>query len=560
MHAHEIVKDLETRRGAMEQVLSNFIPHYKELGEFIQPRRGRYTRGEENQGGKKHNSIINSEATWSLQVARSGMHAGTMSSARPWFELATPDKDLMEFQPVKVWLSQVAGKIRQIFNDSNFYNMSPLLLGELLLFGTGCMTHVDDFEDVARFYTHTAGSYLIAQNERFQVDTLCRHHVTQTVRQMIRKFKPENCSVFVNNAWDRGNYEVTVPVVHFISPNAEFKKDSKLSKDKRFKSIYYEPGSTGADQDKLLSVKGFEEFPAYCPRWDVTEEDVYGTDCPAMTALGDIKGLQIEEKRKAQGLDKMVSPPLQGPPSLRKTTTSSLPGGLTTFQGDDKTHKLSSIYDVNLSLGEIRLDINAVEKRISRAFFVDMFLAMSNIEGIQPRNEMDITLRNEERLLMLGPVLGRLHGEFLDKLIERTFKQGMRAGIFPPPPKELEGISLKVNYISTLAMAQRAVSTGAIERYANFGSGLAKGGWTGALDKFDADQAMDEFGIAIGVAPSVVRSDDAVAERRQAEQEAQAKAEAMETMDALTNAAKTASEADMSGNNALTKLEREAGQ
>src|SRR3546814_5846196 len=55
--------------------------------------------------------------------------------------------------------------------------------------------------------------------------------------------------------------------------------------------------------------------------------------------------------------------------------------------------------------------------------------------------------RNEERLLQLGPVLERLHGEFLDQLINRTFNQCVRAGILPEAPAELAGQSLKVNYI-----------------------------------------------------------------------------------------------------------------
>jgi hypothetical protein len=46
------------------------------------------------------------------------------------------------------------------------------------------------------------------------------------------------------------------------------------------------------------------------PRWDVTGNDPYGTGT-AFDAIGDIKQLQHETRRKAQAIDKMVDPPMR---------------------------------------------------------------------------------------------------------------------------------------------------------------------------------------------------------------------------------------------------------
>lgn len=495
----------EQRRGQLELERQSFIPHWRECAEYIRPRRGRFLITDRNKGDKRYQSIINSKATQAYQIAKSGMLAGSMSPARPWFALETPDPDLMDNNEVKIYLRDVEAVMRRIFNESNFYGAAAEFLGELILFGTAAMTHVDDFENVARFYTHTAGSYMIGTNDKYEVDVLYREY-EMTVKQMVEQFGKERCSRFVQDAYDRGNYNTWAPVIHAIEPNELYRPGSPFAGGKAYKSVYYEPTGTDVDREKLLSISGFDEFPAHVARWDVTGEDIYGTDCPGMTALGDIKGLQIEERRKAQAIDKMVHPPLSGPPSLRNNPVNQVPGGVTLY--DEGTGQdLRAIYQVNPQVGELRLDIEAVERRIDTAFFVDMFLAISHMEGIQPRNQLDITQRNEERLLQLGPVLEHIQSEFLGPLIERTFNQAQRAGILPPIPEVLEEVPLKVKYVSTLAMAQRAVAVQDIERVVNF-AGQAAAIWPEATQKIDIHQVIDLYSSAIGADPTIIVPDE----------------------------------------------------
>jgi Asp-tRNA(Asn)/Glu-tRNA(Gln) amidotransferase C subunit len=171
------------------------------------------------------------------------------------------------------------------------------------------------------------------------------------------------------------------------------------------------------------------------------------------------------------------------------------------------------------------------ESRIDKGFYVDMFLAISNMEGIQPRNELDLMQRHEERLLQLGPVLERVHGEFLEMMIDRIFDQIIAAGILPPPPQELGDQQLDVQFISSLALAQRAAATANIERTAAFVTQFSQiPGLESTVDKFDADQAIDEYAAALGAPPKIVRSDDKVQEIRDERAQKQAEAEQMQMM------------------------------
>lgn len=541
----------DRRWAAMSNERSTFQGHWKEIAEFTQPRKGRFFISDRNKGTKRHQAIINSAATQALRTATSGMLAGTMSPTRPWFGLETHDPKLMERQEVKTWLFEVENIMRTVMNDSNFYGQASTMLTELLAFGTAAMSHEDDFEDVARFYTHTVGSYVIGQNDRYEVDTFGREF-EWTTEQIVAGFDYENCSKAVQDEYDRGNYMGWHAIRHIIEPNPMYEEGSELNTKMKFTSVYYEPTATnGALRNRFLRKSGFKEFPVFVPRWSVTGEDIYATDCPGMTSLGDVKGLQIQEKRKAQGIDKMINPPLSGPASVRNANVNALPGGLTIYDQGIGDQRLAPLYMVNPQLQEMRVDIEAIEMRIEKAYFNDLFLAISNMEGIQPRNQLDIIQRNEERLLQLGPVLEQLQGEFLDPLIDRVFNQASRADILPPPPDGVEGTSLRIKYISTLAMAQRAVATQNIDRMVQFAGGLMQMGFPDAGMKVDALQAVDEYAKAIGAPPTVIVPDEVVQQKLAAQQQQQQQAQQLEAAQQGANVAKMASEAKLSEDESL---------
>jgi hypothetical protein len=366
----------QRRKASLINERQSFLPHYRELSENVKPRRGRFLITDRNKGSKRHQAIINSVGTQALKICVSGMLTGTMSPSRNWFSLEPFEKTLMEEKGVREWLGQVENILRTIFSESNFYSQAADLLGELILFGTGAMVHVDDFDDVARFYTKTVGSYAIGLDDRHEVDTFFEEF-EWTASQIAQKFGIENVSTQVKTAIDKGEYDRWFPICHFIEPNSDFRPSSPWAMDKKYKDVYYEPTEIAKEKYKYLKTGGWDMFPVYAPRWETTGTDIYGTDCPGMTALGDIKGLQIQEKIKAQGLQKQVHQPMTGPPSVRNVPVDQLPGGLTIYDGDDGKQKLRSLYDVQLPYRDLREDMTAVEERIKKAFFVDLFIPLS---------------------------------------------------------------------------------------------------------------------------------------------------------------------------------------
>ena len=511
----ELYKYLERRRNSLEAERTTFDSHWKALAENIQPRRGRWFVTDSNKGTRRHNYIINSAGTQALRSAAAGLFAGVMSPTRPWFNLAIEDQELSEFQPVNIWLRDVERRIYSLFNQSNLYNMAPVMFSELLLFATGCMVHSDDEADIARFYTQTVGSYYLGQNERLMIDTYMRKMQMQ-VGQLVSMFGLNKIPVSVSRLYDKGEYDKWFEVFQLIEPRREQSSDNPFNTNMPFRSVYWMHDD---HEKRILKESGYESFPVYAPRWGTTGEDIYGTDSPGMVVLGDVRQLQTQEKRKQQAIDKLVNPPLKGPPSLRNTEVNSLPGGVTIYDNPGQTAEgLSPLFSVQPQIREMVQDIEKTERRIQEGFFVDLFQAITRAEGSQYKNEEEIISRNEEKLLQLGPVLEQLHGEFLDKLIDKTFNQLISKELLPPPPEELQGSTLKVNYISSLAQAQRAVATGTIERLAGFVSNAAQI-QPNVIDKFDFDQAVDEYGKAILAPPKLVKGDEQVQQVREQRQQ-----------------------------------------
>lgn len=570
-------KDLEILKSQMDVERSSFLSHWKTLGDYILPRRPRFNTTDINRGDRRNLNIIDSTATLASRTLRSGMMAGVTSPARPWFRLTTPDPAMAEFGAVKDWLHVVSQRMTTVFLKSNLYNTLPIVYGDLGTFGTAAMIIEEDFEDVMRTSAQPIGSYYIANNERGKVDVFFREF-KMTVRQVVSKFAQkdlrtgeiiwDNMSDFVKNQYDLGQLESWVDVSHVIQPNSEFDPMKTESKYKRYVSIYYETGGhtpgalsypfgEGAYGDnKFLRESGYDFFPVLCPRWEITGEDTYGTDCPGMTALGDVKALQIMHKRKAQAIEKMVNPPLSGPSALRHQKVSLLPGDITYTDTREGMSGLRPIHETNPRIQELVMDIQEHQGRIRRAYYEDLFLMLSTTDR-RDITAREIEERHQEKLLALGPVLEQINQDLLDPLIDNTFNFMARQDMIPPPPEEIQGTDLKVEYISIMAQAQKLIGIGSIERFTGFVSQLAAVD-PSVLDKVNMDQTVDEYGEATGVPPGMVRSDDEVDALRQERAKAQQAQKMMEGMKTLTEGAKDLSQMDMSKDTALTRMVNDA--
>lgn len=537
------------RWAALESERSSWVDHWREISDYVLPRSGRFFSSDRNKGEKRHNNIYDNTGTLALRILGAGMMSGATSPARPWFRLATPDPELMQFDPVKLWLHDVTRLMLDVFQRSNTYRSLHQIYEELGSFGTAASIVTDDFDDVIHHHTLTAGEYAIATDHRGTVGTLYRKF-DMTVAQLVGEFGIDKVSATVKGMHDSGNLDAWVTVIHAIEPRKDRDATKRDALNMPWKSCYFE---IGMDEGKYLSESGFEEFPALCPRWSVSGGDIYGSS-PAMEALGDIRQLQHQQLRKAQGIDYMTKPPLQVPSSMKNRDVDTLPGGISFVDIAGPQGGIRTAFETRLDLNHLLADIQDVRERVRSAFYADLFLMLANDtrSGI---TATEVAERHEEKLLMLGPVLERLHNELLSPLVEMTFSRCLRAGILPPPPQELQGVDLNVEFVSMLAQAQRAVGTNAVDRFVGNMGAVAQFK-PDVLDKFDSDQWADMYSDMLGVDPKLIVADDRVALIRQQRAQAQQQAQQAEMMQQQAAAARDLASADTSGQNALTDVTR----
>jgi hypothetical protein len=549
----ELMKKVNVRVGDMENSVQTWRSHWAEIRDYISPWSGRGLTGksdsERNDGSKKHSKVFDSSPERGLGTMAAGLQSGLTSPARPWFKLALDDTDLMNYKPVAQWLYEVERRMRLIFSKSNLYDSLHQGYKELGAFGTSAMLIKEDFNSMIRTRAFTIGEYMLESGEDGTIDTFYRE-THMTARQVVQTFGEDNVSRKLMDRFKQAP-DTVFTICNLIEPNDSRMKIVSVGQ-RPWRSLYWEKGN--CEEQRFLSIRGFNNFPIAAPRWELLGRNVYGYG-PGMTILPDAKMLMKMQKKSIVALDKMVDPPLVAPGKHKNRNINTIPGGVT-FDPTMETGAASGIralYQVNPNIQAIEYKIERVQQAIREGLFNDLFKMLASLPDNHQMTATEVAERHQEKLLMLGPVLERLHSEQLDPIINITFDIMDRNDALPPIPPELEGKDLRVEYISILAQAQKAISITAINQFTGFVGNLAAVK-PEVLDKYNADEAVDEFAEATGIPPKMVKSKEEVDAIRQQRAEQERMQQMLETANQAAQGAETLSRASTEDNNVLGQL------
>lgn len=499
--------------------------HWRELADYTLPRRYKWliTPNQMQRGSPINQHILDNTGTLAARNLAAGIMTGTTDPTKRWFRLKVRGIDSTQTNPTSMWLSQAEKILDLIFQESNFYTAIAILYFDLVVFGTASMLIYEDFNNVINCINPCLGEYYVDINKSYFPDVFYREF-TMTVAAVVDEFGLENVSPSIARLWSQGGASLTreLVVAHAIEPNLDGRKFG-IPERFKFREVYWEWGGSASPQGGssfspgLLRKRGFHESPAIVVRWDVVSNDPYGRS-PGMDALPDIKQLQLETKRKAQGIDKMVNPPMVADVQLKNQPASLLPGGITYISGMLNQNKtgFAPVYMVNPQLSDMTADIERIQKMIGETFYNNLFQTMNNLRQGTSSNvtatEIDAT--RAEAMVMLGPVLDRINFEGLRQIVDRTFGITARAGILPPPPSEIAGAEINIEFVSMLEQAQDAADGAGIERVLQLVGNLA-GVNPDVLDVVDTDFAIEALSHKLGNDPRLIRSEKAIAAIRQ---------------------------------------------
>lgn len=489
--------DLIQRLNEMMGRRAPWESHWQELSDYVLPRRGDIARIT-SPGAKRNAKIFDSTAIEANEILAAGLHSMLTSPATPWFELRVRDIALLGDREVRAWLDLAAKEMHAALNASNFQTEVHELYLDLGCFGTAAMFIEEDAEQLVRFSTRTLSEIFVAQSATGRIDTVFRKF-SFTARQAVQRFGEDAVGERVRKLF-RENSESEIELLHAVIPREERNIGKRDSRNMPFASLYVDIMGR-----HVLSESGFQEFPYVVPRWSKASGEMFGRS-PAMKALADIKMLNEMCRTTIKAAQKVVDPPLlvadDGVMLPVRTTPASLNYARFLPNGTDPIRPLRTSADVGLGL---QME-ESRRKSIRSAFFVDQL----QLAGSPQMTATEVLQRTEEKLRLLGPMLGRLQTELLMPLIERVYGIMVRSDVLPEPPGSLTGAQAEITYVSPIARAQRSTEAQGLLSLIQIVAPLAQF-QPDLLDNIDGDAALKHLWTLFSVPQGLLRDERQVA-------------------------------------------------
>lgn len=502
-----------SRRNELETAFNAVKSDWQELAEYFLPRSVRFLVRNVNKPPARNKKIKDSTPLLALRNFSSGMMSGATNPATNWFRVKVHNYKQSESYEIKTWCNAVENLFRDIFNSSNLYRVLPAVYKQIGVFGISVIAMNSDESSVLNCMLLPVGSYRIAKNFKGEVDTICRVFM-ETAKNLYDRFGAENVSSDVLSAISSGRYEEMFEVVHFVEPNKEFLPLSPWAKDKAFVSVYYEASSK---EEKFLSKSGFDKFPYAVFESEVNGEDVYPTECPGVNALPDVKQLMSMVIDEGKALKKMISPTYKGPAGLKNKKMLDAPAAF--IEEDENGRGLSPVYEVNPRVLEVENIIEKLKDSVKEIFYNDLFSMILNTAE-RSRTATEVNELKEEKMVLLSPLLQQIHSG-LNRVIDWVFQESVSLDILPEPPAEIMGENMEIEFVSTLAQAQKAVKISAMERFTTFTVNLAQNLDASLKNKLNANKIIDDYADYANISPEQIVPTSSVEKQKQNAEEAE---------------------------------------
>lgn len=422
------------RWDQLETSCVNWRTHWQECYENIVPRKEDVV-ATRLPGDRRNSDLYDTTAILANEMLASALHGMLTNPETRFFELVFNDPMLDEDPAVKAWCQESGDRMFRALNNTNFQTEIYEIYIDLGAIGTASLFMGEHAENIVHFSARAMKEVRIDENNLGLIDVVYRKSAWRAF-QIIEEFGEENCPMDVLRAADK-NSQDAMDILHAVEPMSQMDAKKHTSK-----STY-----VLKDSKFILSKSGFREFPYAIPRWSKTTGEIYGRG-PGMAMLPDIMMVNSMMLTVIQGAQKTVDPPLMVQDDGVIGVVRLHPGGLTIVRpGSEAIRPL--ITDARVDFGQRMVE--DVRNRIRAGFYVDQLQLR---DGPQMTAE-EVRQRTEERLRLMGPVLGRQHFELLRPLITRLFGIMLRKNLLPKIPDKILGKSFDVRYSSLIARAQR---------------------------------------------------------------------------------------------------------
>lgn len=436
-HIKKIVSSLKSER-------SNWEFHWQEIADYINPRKNDFT-SKKTPGTKRNAQVLDNTGIQSNELLAGAMHGILSNPTQQFFGLTTGDEGLDDNIIVRTWLEDTAQRMLNGLNASNFQTEVHEYYLDLSSFGTGCLYIKEDNELDFVFQGVYLKEIYVKENHLGFIDEVYRVFEWDA-KKIIGEFGEKNVPEEVLEAY-KTNRDMKWEITHAVYPRDEI--SGKKRRGFRFPIVSQ---YVMCEKDYELEIGGYNEQPWVVGRWSKASGEVWGRG-PGMVALPEVKMINLMQETMIKGAQKIIDPPVQVPDDGFVLPLRTRPGGVNVRRGGASAarDRITPIFnDTRIDFGfQVMQDHR---NKIREAFYVDQFQMQ---QGGPQMTATEVLQRTDEKMRLLGPLLGRQQAEFLRPMIDRVFAIMLRKKRFLPIPEALRGRTIDVKYTSSIAKSQR---------------------------------------------------------------------------------------------------------
>lgn len=529
--ADERVTEVENELNQLKEIRRPHEDVWDEIVDEMFPYRWGSWDNKHSRGQRSGNDIYDSYPLQMLNIMADGIQGHMVSDSFRWM---TPHLTKQSTDPaIRRYLQDVEDQFYWEFQRSNFYEAINEFIQDAGSIGTAHIYAQDSVEgDRIVYKVMHPREIWIAENFDGVVDTHVREFYL-TVKQAYEKFGNYHHSIDRRMKNNQKNEEIRF--IHVVRPR--YGSNGTAPEDRPFESLYID-----TENATVVRNSGYFVNPFATWRWRKLSHESYGRS-PAWEALRDIKMLNRMGKSLIEAGQRHSDPPWFVPSEMKNEFDRR--AGSLNYYSDPNRVPFQLTERSNFPIGQERED----QKRsiIREAFKVDFFLMLQ-----QSQREMtatEILEKQNEKVAILGAVIGRFQTEALNPLIDITFDIASRAGRMPEPPGVVQemygGEQIEIDYTGPLAQAQKRLRMQGTQAglqsllpYVQF--------FPDMIDRIDSDAVAKEWLESYGVRQDAIRSDQEVAQIRQQRQQAQMAQAQLEAQESQARAGRDAGQAAQS--------------
>lgn len=467
------------------------------------------------------------------------IHGAMTNSELKWFGFSYQDLKLREARAPKEWMEEADEITYQSIKQSNFDLEANEIYVDLTSFGNGYMTSMpeeDSVGDLEQTRYKTLPVDECYSDTDVNGDIINFYRVIQwTADQIADKFGeagiPDTVRAALNSDKDHlRKFKVIFCIYKRKDLEEEPNTFTKLAVDKRpygSKYIFWD------DCSMIGEEGGHHEMPVFGPQWRRVSGSKFGFS-PSMIAIWDVLTLnQMTELVMVSG-EKVLDPTIL---TTKKGVFGDIDlsaGGTVVVQDIEKSMKAFE--------SRARFDVSALQKRelveaINEVYYVNEL----KLKESPAMTAAEVHARVQLMQRLIGPTFGRLKTHFMDPAVTRQFMINFRYKKFPEMPEEVSSAvnrNWKIDYLGTLAKAQKMEASSSIERWMGTTMAMSER-FPSAADIPDVDAILREQAINEGVPVRLLNSAAKVTKNRKQRAQQQAERIKVEQAQAQGDAAQS---------------------